>query len=44
MQGAPYLKIRIGDFRIIYDVDDNAKRITVEMAGHRRDIYRKMGL
>lgn len=34
------LKYRIGDYRIIYQIDDALKRLTVLRAGHRRDIYR----
>ena len=34
------LRIRIGDYRVIYVVDDDARQVTVERVGHRRDIYR----
>jgi len=33
-------KLRIGEYRVIYSVNEQEKRITVHMAGHRRDIYR----
>jgi mRNA interferase RelE/StbE len=36
----PYLRLRVGDYRIIYVVDDETKTVTVALAGHRRDIYR----
>lgn len=39
----PYLRLRIGDYRIIYAIDDEAKKVTVVLAGHRRDIYRELG-
>ncbi len=39
----PYLRLRIGDYRIIYVVDDEARKVTVALAGHRRDIYRELG-
>jgi mRNA interferase RelE/StbE len=31
--------IRIGDYRVIYAIDDNAREVTVLRVGHRRDIY-----
>lgn len=31
--------IRAGDYRAIYSIDDTAKMISVEAAGHRRDVY-----
>ncbi len=33
-------KLRIGDWRAIYEVDHDNKTITVHKAGHRREIYK----
>ena len=33
-------RLRVGDYRIIYDIDDIAKTVTVLHVGHRRDVYR----
>lgn len=33
-------RIRIGDYRIIYTIDDNAQHITVLRIAHRREVYR----
>ena len=33
-------RIRIGDYRVIYDIDDNARQITILHIGHRREVYR----
>jgi mRNA interferase RelE/StbE len=33
-------RIRIGDFRVIYEIDDKKETILVLHIGHRRDIYR----
>ena len=33
-------RIRVGDYRVIYEIDDKAGSITVLHVGHRRDIYR----
>jgi len=33
-------RIRQGNFRIVYSIDDKAGRVTVYKIGHRKDIYR----
>ena len=33
-------RIRFGDYRILYKVDDINKTVTVTDVGHRREIYR----
>jgi mRNA interferase RelE/StbE len=33
-------RIRVGDFRVIYEIDDKKQTILVLHIGHRRDIYR----
>jgi mRNA interferase RelE/StbE len=40
----PYLRVRSGDYRVIYAVDDAACLVTVAVVGHRRDVYRNLGL
>jgi len=35
----PGWRIRDGDYRVIYEIDDNLQNITVMDIGHRRDIY-----
>lgn len=32
-------RIRVGNYRIIYEIDANAQIITVMHIGHRRDVY-----
>jgi len=32
-------KLRVGDYRVIYSVDQNTEYITVHRVGHRREIY-----
>ena len=29
----------IGDYRIVYEIDDNAKTINVTRIAHRREVY-----
>jgi mRNA interferase RelE/StbE len=33
-------RLRIGDFRVIYEIDDKQRNITVLHIGHRPDVYR----
>jgi mRNA interferase RelE/StbE len=33
-------RIRVGDFRVIYAIDDGERLVTVAAIGNRRDIYR----
>ena len=33
------LKLRVGDYRIIYQTDREKKVLTVRLVGHRREIY-----
>ena len=35
-------RIRQGDYRIIYAIDDNESLVTVVRVGHRREIYRAL--
>lgn len=37
-----YLRLRVGDYRIVYLVDDEARTVTVVLAGHRREVYRNL--
>jgi mRNA interferase RelE/StbE len=40
----PYLRVRSGDYRVIYCVDDGARVVTVAAVGHRRELYRSFDL
>ena len=35
-------RIRQGDYRIIFAIDDNEHLITIVRVGHRREIYRSL--
>lgn len=37
---AEYFRIRVGDYRILYEVRDRAILVLVIKIGHRRDVYR----
>ena len=34
-------RVRVGDYRIVCEVDDNAQTVTITAVGHRRDVYRR---
>jgi mRNA interferase RelE/StbE len=33
-------RIRTGDYRVLYQVDDRLKLVTIFAIGHRREVYR----
>lgn len=35
-------RIRVGDYRIIYEIRDRTLLVLVVHMGHRRDVYRKL--
>jgi len=35
-----HYRVRVGTYRIVYRVDDNAHLVTVERIQHRREVYR----
>lgn len=34
-------RIRIGDYRVVYEINDSSKTITIFRAKHRKNVYRK---
>jgi mRNA interferase RelE/StbE len=40
LSGSQSWRIRIGDYRVIYDIDDKSRQIDVLHIGHRREVYR----
>jgi mRNA interferase RelE/StbE len=38
---AGFYKLRVGDYRIIYELLHDEQTILIHVIGHRRDIYRK---
>jgi mRNA interferase RelE/StbE len=35
-------RIRVGDYRIVYEVDTQAKQIMIHYVRHRREVYRAL--
>ena len=38
----PFHKVRIGDYRIVYEIQEDVLVILVIKIGHRKDIYRNL--
>ncbi len=38
--GSAQYRIRIGDYRVVYDIEDTVLRVTVVRVAHRRNAYR----
>ena len=36
----PIFRIRVGDYRVVYSINEQLKEITIVNIGHRRDIYK----
>jgi mRNA interferase RelE/StbE len=41
LEGREAWRVRVGDYRLIYQIDDQAGGVTVTDVGPRRDIYRQ---
>jgi mRNA interferase RelE/StbE len=41
LQGRPEFKLRVGDYRVLYEFDVNQGRIDLHYVAHRREIYRR---
>jgi mRNA interferase RelE/StbE len=39
LRGRPGLRVRVGDYRIIYTVTDDILLVVVVTLGHRREVY-----
>ena len=33
-------RLRVGDYRVLYTIDDTNKVVTIFSVGHRREVYR----
>jgi mRNA interferase RelE/StbE len=43
LSGAERLyRVRVGDYRIVYEVDTKAKQVTIHYVRHRREVYRAL--
>ena len=42
LAGMEAYRIRVGDYRIVYEIEDRVLLVTVIDVGHRREVYRGM--
>lgn len=40
LRGRPGFRVRVGDYHIIYTINDDVLLVVVVAVGHRRDVYR----
>ncbi len=40
LAGTPYYRIRQGDYRVLYSIDDGERIVEIIKIGHRREVYR----
>ena len=40
--GELFYRIRVGDYRIVYQVETDKKQIVIQYIRHRRDVYRDL--
>lgn len=43
MKASKGFRLRVGNYRVIYDIDDDGKRIVLRRVGHRSNIYKHNG-
>lgn len=41
LTGRDAWRIRVGDCRVVYEIDDGRRTVTIMHVGHRRDVYRR---
>ncbi len=42
LKGSGYYRIRVSNYRIIYEIEDDKLLVRVIFIGHRKDIYRNI--
>jgi mRNA interferase RelE/StbE len=40
LAGGEGWRVRVGDYRVVYEVDDAAATVTIVRVAHRREVYR----
>ena len=41
LTSASLYRIRVGAYRVVYEIDDRKKEVQVVSIGHRREVYRR---
>lgn len=42
LKGSNFYRIRVSDYRIIYEIQDNELILIIIFIGHRKDVYRNI--
>ncbi|MEK6822381.1 MAG: type II toxin-antitoxin system RelE/ParE family toxin, partial [Nanoarchaeota archaeon] len=42
LEGWPWFKLRIGDYRAVLEIKRNEQTITVVLVGHRSNVYQRL--
>lgn len=42
LKGIGYYKIRVGDYRILYEVNDEVREVEIHRIRHRKEAYRNL--
>jgi len=42
VKGRSFYRLRVGNYRVLYEVDDSILQVTVWRVQHRKDVYRDM--
>jgi mRNA interferase RelE/StbE len=37
-----FYRVRVGDFRVVYQINDRARLVLIAAIGHRSDVYRRL--
>ena len=40
LQGFPLYRVRVGDYRMLYSIDDKSRQVIILRVKHRREVYR----
>ncbi|MFB3061065.1 MAG: type II toxin-antitoxin system RelE/ParE family toxin [Candidatus Binatia bacterium] len=41
LTGVPLYRLRVGPYRVLYEVNVESQKVTIVSIGHRREIYRR---
>lgn len=42
LRGVQDYRLRVGDYRVLYSIDDDRRVVEVMAVGHRREVYRDL--
>ena len=41
LRGVDEYRLRVGDYRVLYTVDDKKRMVEIMAVGHRKDVYKR---